>query len=413
MEDMRENEQFVALRSSNHRRRWVVICALLLGIAVTVVTRNAIANSSINRSEYLSVNGARLYIQTRGANPAAPILLWLHGGPGGAERPLFRYFNGQLEKHFLVAYWDQRGAGRSFDAKSNPQDVTVAQHITDLDQVVDHLRRTFGQDKIVLMGHSWGAALGLLYTQAHADKVSALVLVNPLISMRQTQRAEYDFVQAEATRRHDETALAQLGKIGTPPYMTSKQALAMEKVVQRYGGIFHTQPNRMWVVFRATVAGLVRPWEIARFIRGNNVSLEAMHQELLNLNLTHSVLNLDVPVVMFLGRYDRHTDSRLSAAYFDSLRATQKKVIWFEESAHNVPFEQPGLFNTTVVRELEAIGILVSDRVSTEARSMAEVRSSVGPSPCSRDMPDRTSSPDTALHVERRRGRCPREQQVA
>src|SRR5215475_12482987 len=79
-----------------------------------------------------------------------------------------------------------------------------------------------------------------------------------------------------------------------------------------------------------------------------------MHQELLNLNLTHSVLNLDVPVVMFLGRYDRHTDSRLSAAYLDSLRAPQKKLVWFEQSAHNVPFEQPQLFNSTVVRELES-----------------------------------------------------------
>jgi len=357
MEDMREDEKFVALHPLNHCKRWVAICAVLLGIAVTGITRTAVANSSINRSEYLSVNGARLYLQTRGANAAAPVLLWLHGGPGGAERPLFRYFNGKLEEHFLVGYWDQRGAGRSFDGKSDPHDLTVAQHIHDLDQVVDHLRRTFGQNKIVLMGHSWGAALGLLYTQAYADKVSALVLVNPLVSTCRGQRAEYDFVQEEATRRHDEAALAQLAKMGGPPYMTSKQVLAMERVAQRYGGIFHTQPNRMWVVFRATVAGLVRPWEIPRFIRGNNVSLEAMHQELLNLNLTDSVLGVDVPVVMFLGRYDRHTDSRLSAAYFDSLRATQKEVVWFELSAHNVPFEQPELFNTIVVRELQAIGI--------------------------------------------------------
>src|SRR5215470_5870779 len=156
---MIEVKNFHASRSSS--KRWVAIWVLVLGFAVTVLTDNAVANGAISRSEYLSINGARLYLQTRGANPTAPILLWLHGGPGGAERPLFRYFNGKLENHFLVAYWDQRGAGRSFDAKSNPQDLTVAQHINDLDEVVDHLRRTLGQDKIVLIGHSWGAALGL------------------------------------------------------------------------------------------------------------------------------------------------------------------------------------------------------------------------------------------------------------
>ena len=68
--------------------------------------------ASIDESEYLPVDGARLYLLVRGRDETAPVLLWLHGGPGAAERPLFRYFNGELEKSFVVAYWDQRGAGR-------------------------------------------------------------------------------------------------------------------------------------------------------------------------------------------------------------------------------------------------------------------------------------------------------------
>jgi hypothetical protein len=51
----------------------------------------------------------------------------LHGGPGGAERPLFRYFNIELENHFVVVYWDQRGAGRSFDPKVDLHRLSIAQ----------------------------------------------------------------------------------------------------------------------------------------------------------------------------------------------------------------------------------------------------------------------------------------------
>ena len=58
----------------------------------------------IDRCEYLDVAGARLYLLIRGADRGAPVLLWLHGGPGGAERPLFRYYNHELEDHFVVAY---------------------------------------------------------------------------------------------------------------------------------------------------------------------------------------------------------------------------------------------------------------------------------------------------------------------
>ena len=52
----------------------------------------------IQRSERVVTDGAALFLQTRGTDRGAPVLLWLHGGPGGSERPLFRYFNGELEE---------------------------------------------------------------------------------------------------------------------------------------------------------------------------------------------------------------------------------------------------------------------------------------------------------------------------
>src|SRR5262245_47472857 len=168
------------------------------------------AAGSIRRSDYLPVDGAKLYLLARGADRSAPVLLWLHGGPGGAERPLFRYFNGELEKHFVVVYWDQRGAGRSFDPKADPHHLTIAQHVADLDAVVDHLRQSLGRGKVILIGHSWGTALGLLYAQAHPDKVSAFIGVNPVVSTREGQQAQYDFVLAEASRRKDKGTLAHL-----------------------------------------------------------------------------------------------------------------------------------------------------------------------------------------------------------
>ena len=256
-----------------------------------------------------------------------------------------------------MVYWDQRGAGRSFDPKADPHRLTIAQHVADLDAVVDHLRQSLGQDKIILIGHSWGAALGLLYAQAHPDKVSAFIGVNPVVSTREGQQAEYDFVLAEASRRKDEGALAHLRKIGPPPYKKVGQVLAMERLVERYGGVFHKEPRRTWIMARAISSGLVTPWEIPRLIHANNVSLEAMNEELLGLDLARSVPSTGVPVLFFLGRYDRHTDGKLAATYLATLCAPVKGLVWFEKSAHNVPFEEPRLFNATVVRELQSVGV--------------------------------------------------------
>ena len=157
----------------------------------------------------------------RGADRRAPVLLWLHGGPGGAERPLFRYFDDDLERDFVVD-WDQRGAGRSFDAKADPHELTIARHLTDLDTVVDRLRGQYGQNRIVLIGHSWGAALGLLYAQMHPDKTAACIAVSPLVATVAQQRAQYEYVTAEATRHHDNEALAQLRTIEAPPHRSAE-----------------------------------------------------------------------------------------------------------------------------------------------------------------------------------------------
>lgn len=336
-------------------RTLFISAALVAGFIVLACT--ATAAVSIKRSEYLRFQGARLYLLIRGTDNTSPVLLWLHGGPGAAERPLFRYFNSELEKHFVVAYWDQRGAGRSFDSKADPHRLTIDQHLADLGVVVRHLQKSLGREKVILMGHSWGAALGLLYAQAHPEDVSAFVGVNPLISVRAGEMAEYNFVLHQAAAHKDQHVLARARKIGPPPFQSARAELAMEKLVQHYGGIYHRPPNRLWVMLRATFTGLVTPWGIWRIIHANNVSLEAMNSELLGLDLRQSIRRVQVPVLFFLGRYDHRADSSIAAAFLANLQAPVKRTVWFENSAHNIPFEEPKLFNATVVRELESIGV--------------------------------------------------------
>jgi proline iminopeptidase len=310
----------------------------------------------VEHTEYVEADGAKLYLMTRGARLGAPLLLWLHGGPGGAERPLFRYFNSALEDRFVIAYWDQRGAARSFDPEADAHELTVTRHLADLDIVIDHLLRTLGKDKVVLIGHSWGAALALLYAHAHPQKLAAVIAVAPVVSTRKQERAQYDFVSREAAQRRDGDALAQLRELGPPPNGSAPKTLAMEKLAARYGGVFHQEPNRSWVMVSGVLRGLATPWEIPSFIRANEASLEAMNRELQVLDLTQSVPRLETPVFFFLGRYDRHIEASVAAAYFEKLQAPVKRLVWFENSAHNPPFEEPDLFNARVSECLQSIG---------------------------------------------------------
>jgi proline iminopeptidase len=342
------------------RPLWLLALCIVCAQAARPTHANNPASSAatgpISRSEYVGVAGARLFLQLRGDDRRAPVLLWLHGGPGGAERPLFRYYDGALERDYVVAYWDQRGAARSFDADADPRELTIARHLADLDVVVGRLQQEFG-DRVVLIGHSWGGALALLYAQAHAERVAAVIAVAPLVDTIAQQQAQHAFLQAEAARRNDRDTLQRLRSIGPPPYRTSQEVLAAEALADRFGAIYHTPPGRTWVMLSGIARGLVTPWEIPRLIRSNEVSLAAMNEELLGLHLGQSVPSLEVPVFFFLGRHDHHIDAAVAAGYFESLRAPAKRLRWFEHSAHNVPFEEPDAFVAAVADALRSIGI--------------------------------------------------------
>jgi pimeloyl-ACP methyl ester carboxylesterase len=329
--------------------RMVTIAIAACAIAAAGV---AAANEPIARADYLGVDGARLFLTVRGADRHAPVLVWLHGGPGGAERPLFRWFDGDLERDFVVAYLDQRGAGRSFDPDADPRELTVARHVADLRAVIAHLRRTLALDRVVLVGHSWGGFLALSYAAAHPGDVAGVIAVSPLVSARRAQQSQYDFVRAEAVRRRDDRALRRLDDLGPPPHARSADFLAVDDLADRYGAVFHQRPSFVATVVGAVFTGLVTPWEIPRFIRGNTVSLDAMTPELLGLDLADSVPRLAVPALFFVGRYDRHVDATITAAYYDALVAPAKQLVWFEASAHNVPCEEPERFMNEVRRVL-------------------------------------------------------------
>lgn len=327
--------------------------SLLVASCASTQATEAPPSGPIQQSEYLPVDGAQLFLQTRGEHRHAPILLWLHGGPGGAERPLFRYFNGELERHFVVVYWDQRGAGRSFDSDADPHQLTLARHLADLDAVVDHLRQTLGQNKIILVGHSWGSALGLLYAQQHPDKVLMHIGVAQVVSWHQIQQGQYDFSLAESTMRNDEATLTRLHHLGPPPYATFEQQHKLYALMNQYGGGFHKQPCKLCLIAKGMARGLVTPWELISIHKSFHATMDAMMPELLRLDLEGTVPRVEVPVAFFLGRYDRQVDSAVAARYFDTLQAPQKNLVWFEQSAHNIPFEEPDRFNKAVIEHAQ------------------------------------------------------------
>jgi proline iminopeptidase len=85
--------------------------------------------------------------------------------------------------------------------------------------------------------------------------------------------------------------------------------------------------------------------------RKQHMTQKYLWRELSQVDLTRYP-TFDVPIFFLLGRYDWHVPAVLAASYFDKIRASSKRLIWFEHSAHNPPFEEPEAFNAALIKDV-------------------------------------------------------------
>lgn len=302
---------------------------------------------SIAEVNYLNLGGVDQWVMIRGASRTNPPLLILHGGPGLSDTPFLRQCNASLENSFTVVYWDQRGAGKSFDKTIPKASMKVEQFIADLDQLVDRVRARLGARKVAIFGHSWGSALGVLYAARFPDKVAAYVGSGQYGDWAAAEAASYAIALAAARARNHRKAEKALRAVGPPPYGADR--LLMERTwLQRLEG--QLRPKALWTMSRLILgAPEYSVFDLPKIVCGFRFSLRAMWDEVSRLNLVKAVPSLQIPVFFFLGRRDHWVPAETSVAYFDALTAPSKKLVWFEESGHEPFVDEPAKFNTMMV----------------------------------------------------------------
>ncbi|HNT76669.1 MAG TPA: alpha/beta hydrolase [Anaerolineae bacterium] len=307
---------------------------------------------SVNGLERVTLGGVKQWISIRGHDRRNPVLLFLHGGPGSANLAKLRVQCPELEQHFVVVTWDQRGAGKSqaaFDADT----LSIEQIVSDTHELILMLKARFGVDAVYLMGFSWGTVPGLLVAARYPKDLHAYIGAGQIVDYAEGERQSLAYVQDVARERNDEETLRALSAID-PAYNTAnwyKQLMTQRKWLLKYGGVYHTADSynhEALMLLRAPEYSLM---DFALWPGASARSLKTFWPALMQINLAEMVPEMQVPVYFFAGRYDRNAPSPLVEAYFAQLRAPAgKELIWFEDAAHDVFFDQPARMVETLLR---------------------------------------------------------------
>jgi len=298
------------------------------------------APTSVAELDRLKIGGVEQYILIRGDDAANPVLLFLHGGPGMPMMYLAYRFQRPLEKHFIVVQWDRRGAGKSYDPNIPTNSMSVSQEISDARELVNYLRVRFHQQRIYLVGHSYGTYLGMLLVQRYPQLFSAYVAIAQL-ACSHSENAAYQeaWIRRNALAAHDAEALAQLD---------GKKPLDTEHWLFKYGGELRGATSFVPLLLMGLSAPEYTFSDGMNVPKGVRFTHKNMRYDVIkggpNAPLMDAVPAVGVPVYFFTGKYDETDPQECTQQYFQRLRAPQKRLVWFTHSAHFPFLEEPDKF---------------------------------------------------------------------
>jgi len=224
------------------------------------------------------LNGTELWFDVDGCALVAdgrimrrrPTVVLVHGGPGSYDHSYFKPYFSRLTAHAQVVYLDLRDHGRSM--RHDPADWSFEVCADDLRAFCDAI----GVERPVVLGHSMGGFVALLYGARHPGHARALIL--------QSTMARFDL-----------EGLAE-----------SFRAIAGDEVAELawrdYGGepVSEAEWARVFAAFGPQVPGAD---ELARRVRNPDVAAVGMGQ-LRQLDLVDQLARITSPTLVCVGQLD-------------------------------------------------------------------------------------------------------------
>ena len=291
------------------------------------------------------IGGHSLAMMIRSDSVTNPVLLFLAGGPGGSELGAMRRHGQALEQTFVVATFDQRGTGKSYDALEPTSTLTLQQAVDDTIEVTNYLRGRFHQDKIYLVGNSWGSLLGVLAAKAHPELFRAFIGSGQMVDPLETDLIYYQDTLAWARRTGNAAVTTKVTASGPPPYTNM---LDYEAILTHETDVYPYDDSR-----EAESTGgfstniFVREYSLMEQLQLFPAFMDVftvLYPQLQAIDFRTQVTSLDVPVYLVQGGHETRARSLPATEWFTALDAPKKSLIIFEGSGHRALFQQPERF---------------------------------------------------------------------
>ena len=301
---------------------------------------------AIDRTITVDINGSPQRIRLCAESTGLPPLLVVQGGPGlpmlDEVAKFQRLLN--LEKDFLVGYWEQRGCGDV--SPHDTESVSLQRQVADLRAALQWLYAETKQ-RIVILGISWGATIALQAVEHERDRAKAIVAISPDLHTASSDASAHAFLQAQSVRATSRRLRRRVMKLGTPPYGDSTTYQRRATLLADLGTI--ERGKTFVTLFRETLFGLIRTYGVVgavRVLRNMNLVQGKMLPDLLSLDLFANPPRLPIPVHYVFGEQDVLSPAAVVKKLPAAIASPASSVVRLQDAGHMAHFDQPGIVRT-------------------------------------------------------------------
>jgi len=292
----------------------------IAGFAICCLSVTSLHAADQRPGQTFQISNVSLYYEILGNAPGTPLVV-ANGGPGFDHSYLHLSDAWDtIAKTRKVVLYDQRGVGRSSRIAPG-QSCTLRDQIEDLDALRAHI----GEERIDLLGHSWGGYLVMAYAARYPQHIRRLLIVDSAAPKWGDTVFLFKNVFPEGVEREDADEFAsQLGD----------KAAAVRALREYFSMLFYSPEKR--------------DAALAKMDEGSEVPEvnEAINKDLERFDLNPELPKYRFPTMVMTGRFDINVAPVVAYKIHKAIAGSEFVV--FDRSGHMPFYEEPEKFVQTV-----------------------------------------------------------------
>ncbi|MFZ6819427.1 alpha/beta fold hydrolase [Undibacterium sp. Ji22W] len=291
-------------------------------------------NASIQIDKTLTpeIGGIKQVVEIKTDDASKPVLLFLSGGPGSSMINGAPAFTSVLKSRFTIVQWDQRDAGKTLKLNPSPVQPSVALMEKDTLEVIQFIRKELKQEKIYLLGSSWGNVLGFYIVKNHPELLYGYFASNPVVSQLASEQELLVILKNHF--KDNEVATKELATVSMPSVVDEDMFYLRKWLFFKEGKSFATSEG-----FKAGFLQWSKTWS-------------PVWNEVTRIDLPTTLKSVDCPIYFFVGKNDIQTSTKITVDYFKALKAPKKALFMFENSGHQIHQDEAERFQNVIISTL-------------------------------------------------------------